>query len=71
MSKLNSLFSGTACKYLSAVDATAKSNQHEIGSNKFKVILGDPGGTKLRFDAAFVLFSESSDESLNVNDTVT
>ena len=71
MSKLNTLFSGTACKYLSAVDATAKSNQHEIGSNKFKVILGDPGGTKLRFDAAFVLFSESSDESLNVNDTVT
>jgi len=54
MSSLNLYFSGVATKYLSAVDATpSKSNQHEIGSNQFTAILGDPGTSKITFEDAY------------------
>lgn len=33
MESLRKHFTGVAAKYLSGVDATAKSSQHEIGSN--------------------------------------
>ena len=71
MSGLDKLFEGAACKHLSAVDATPKSNQHEIGSNKFKVILGNPEGQKLRFNATFLLFTEDAEDPISLVDTVT
>lgn len=63
MSSLNSYFSGVATKYLSAVDATpSKSNQHEIGSNKFTAILGDPGTSNITFEATFLYFDPVNDQ---------
>ncbi len=62
MTSLNKYFTGTASKYLSKVDATAKSNQHEIGSNKFTAILGDPGSEKRRFNATFLYFNPATEE---------
>jgi len=63
MSSLNLYFSGVATKYLSAVDATpSKSNQHEIGSNQFTAILGDPGTSKITFEATFMYFDPVNDQ---------
>lgn len=62
MTSLNKYFTGTASKYLSKVDATSKSNQHEIGSNKFTAILGDPGSNKRRFKATFLYFNTATDQ---------
>lgn len=72
MTSLSNYFRGTACKYLSAVDATpSKSNQHEIGSNKFTAILGMPANQKLKFDATFMFFSADADEPEICSDVVT
>lgn len=72
MTALNNYFKGTACKYLSAVDASPKtSNQHEIGSNKFTAILGVPGTNKIRFDATFMFFSPDAEEPDTCTDVVT
>lgn len=62
MKSLSDYFKGTASKHLSVVDATSKSNQHEIGSNKFTAILGNPGSEKRHFDATFLYFNNYSDE---------
>lgn len=71
MTSLSTYFTGTASKYLSAVDATSKSNQHEIGSNRFTAILGDPGSTKLRFTATFLLFKRDEEQPESCRDEVT
>ncbi len=71
MTSLSDYFKGTASKYLSAVDATPKSNQHEIGSNKFTAILGNPGTNKLRFTATFLYFNSDADDPETCTDTVT
>lgn len=72
MNTLRSYFSGVAAKYLSAVDATpSKSNQHEIGSNKFTAILGDPGKSKVVFKATFLYFNPDTDEPESCSDRVT
>jgi EcoRII C terminal len=72
MPSLSALFTGTACKYLSRVDANAQvSNQHEIGSNKFIDFLGNPGSSKQYFDAIYVLFDSNRDEPDICEDTVT
>lgn len=71
MTALSDYFKGTASKYLSAVDATPTSNQHEIGSNKFTAILGNPGSEKLRFRATFVFFNPDLEEPETCTDTVT
>jgi hypothetical protein len=72
MSTLKSYFTGVAAKYLSAVDASpTTSNQHEIGSNKFKAILGDPGATKVIFEATFLYFKPDEDEPESCEDRVT
>ena len=71
MTSLSHYFKGTACKYLSAVDATPKSNQHEIGSNKFTAILGDPGMEKLRFKATFLFFDSNNEAPESSKDEVT
>lgn len=72
MNTLRSYFSGVAAKYLSAVDATpSKSNQHEIGSNKFTAILGDPGKSKVVFEATFLYFNPDTDEPESCSDRVT
>lgn len=72
MNTLRSYFSGVAAKYLSAVDATpSKSNQHEIGSNKFTAILGDPGKSKIVFEATFLYFNPDTDEPESCSDRVT
>jgi hypothetical protein len=68
---LKSHFTGTACKYLSAVDATGTSNQHEIGSNKFTQILGNPGDQKRRFTATFLYFQPDVDEPVCCTGEVT
>ena len=62
MTALKNYFTGTAWKYLSAVDATARSNQHEIGSNKFIQILGDPGKETFRLQAVFMYFGEDDED---------
>lgn len=72
MTTLRTYFSGVAAKYLSAVDATpSKSNQHEIGSNKFVEILGDPGTSKVIFEATFLYFNPDADEPEASEDRVT
>jgi hypothetical protein len=71
MTSLSNYFKGTASKYLSAVDATPNSNQHEIGSNKFTAILGNPGGEKLRFKATFLFFNPDMEEPEACTDVVT
>lgn len=71
MTTLQSYFSGIAAKYLSAVDATSKSNQHEIGSNKFVSILGDPGAEKKYFEATFLFFDPDKEEPETCLDKVT
>ena len=71
MTVLSQYFTGTACKYLSVVDATRRSNQHEIGSNKFTEILGNPGAEKNRFTTTFLLFTEEADLPEVTGDIVT
>lgn len=71
MTSLSTYFKGTASKYLSAVDATSSSNQHEIGSNKFTLILGTPGSEKIRFKATFLFFNPETDEPESCVDFVT
>jgi len=71
MSSVSSYFRGSACKYLSGVDTVLKSNQHEIGSNKFTRILGIPGSEKLRFRATFLYFNSEVDDVESCTDTVT
>lgn len=71
MSTLDEYVSGCAFKYLSPVDARGISNQHEIGSNKFKYILGDPGLGELRFNATFVYFNPELEEPETCSDMVT
>jgi hypothetical protein len=72
MTTLRTYFTGVAAKYLSAVDTTpSKSNQHEIGSNKFIAILGDPGSSKVTFEATFLYFNPDIDEPESCADRVT
>jgi hypothetical protein len=71
MTSLRTYFRGTAFKYLSSVDATPSSNQHEIGSNKFTAILGNPGSEKLRFKATFLYFDPATDSPEACVDEVT
>jgi hypothetical protein len=72
MTTLRTYFTGVAAKYLSAVDTTpSKSNQHEIGSNKFIAILGDPGSSKVTFEATFLYFNPDTDEPESCADRVT
>ncbi|MEN9640624.1 MAG: hypothetical protein RLZZ262_2493, partial [Bacteroidota bacterium] len=73
MNSMRDYFKGTACKYLSEVDASpTKSNQHEIGSNKFAAILGAPNGSEKRiFVATFMFFTENTEEPEICRDPVT
>lgn len=71
MNTLDQYVRGCAFKYLSAVDAKGISNQHEIGSNKLKEILGDPGLGELRFEATFIFFNPELEEPESCVDTVT
>jgi hypothetical protein len=71
MTALNQYFTGTANKYLSAVDATTSSNQHEIGSNRFTEILGNPGSEKLYFKTTFLFFAEDDELPEVAEDIVT
>lgn len=68
MTTLSRYFKATAHKNLSAVDV---GKQHEIGSNKFSALLGDPGGEKLYFSATFIFFQPELDEAESVDDQVT
>ena len=64
MESLRQHFTGVAAKYLSAVDATPRSNQHEIGSNAFVQILGNPGDRKVFFEGTFLYFDDESETPL-------
>lgn len=75
MSSLSNYFRGSASKYLSGVDAgavdkTGRSNQHEIGSNKFTAILGVPGADGRRFTATFLYFRAGSEDAESCVDRV-
>lgn len=71
MENLSKHFKGVAAKYLSAVDATPRSNQHEIGSNAFVRILGNPGSEKVFFDGVFLYFDDSGEEPLKSSGLLT
>lgn len=64
MGSLRQHFTGVAAKHLSAVDATPRSHQHEIGSNAFVQILGNPGDQKVSFEGTFLYFDDESDAPL-------
>ncbi len=70
MESLRRHFLGVAAKYLSTVDATPRSNQHEIGSNAFVNILGNPGSMKVPFDGVFLYFGDD-DEPLRASGVLT
>ncbi|WP_375538771.1 type II restriction endonuclease [Pseudomonas frederiksbergensis] len=48
MEGLRQHFTGVSAKYLSAVHAPPRPNQHEIGSNAFVKILGNSGERRKR-----------------------
>jgi len=64
MESLRQHFTGVAAKYLSAVDATPRSRQHEIGSNAFTKILGNPGSQKVYLEGTFLYVDDELDEPL-------
>lgn len=71
MENLRNHFKGVAAKYLSAVDATPRSNQHEIGSNAFVRILGNPGSEKVFFEGVFLYFDDSGEDPLRSSGLLT
>lgn len=71
MESLRQHFTGVAAKYLTAVDATAKSNQHEIGSNSFTRILGNPGASKVYLDGTFLYVDDDLEEPLRATGVLT
>ena len=71
MSSLRQHFTGVAAKYLSVVDATPRSRQHEIGSNSFVEILGNPGAEKVPLEGTFLYFDDESDIPLKATGTLT
>lgn len=71
MESLRQHFSGVAAKYLSAVDATPKSRQHEIGSNAFVQILGNPGAEKVLYEGVFLYFDDESETPLKASGVLT
>ncbi len=71
MSNLSQHFSGVAAKYLSHVDATPKSNQHEIGSNAFARILGLPGASKVPFQGTLLYLSDNDETPLRAQSLLT
>ena len=71
MESLKQHFTGVAAKYLTAVDATAKSNQHEIGSNYFTRILGNPGSQKIYLDGTFLYLDDDLDDPVRATGLLT
>lgn len=71
MGNLRQHFTGVAAKHLSAVDATPRSHQHEIGSNAFVQILGNPGDQKVAFEGTFLYFDDESDTPLKATGGLT
>ena len=73
--KLTDVFSAAAVKYLTAVDANPHtSHQHEIGGlikAGIGALLGVPrDGTKQKFQATMVYLSDSDDEPVTSEDSV-
>ena len=71
MESLRKHFTGVAAKYLSGVDATPKSHQHEIGSNRFTEILGNPGDQKVYLDGTFLYLDDGQEEPLRATGVLT
>ncbi|AVF54165.1 hypothetical protein ACVWWT_004192 [Pseudomonas sp. TE6349] len=71
MESLRQHFTGVAAKYLSRVDATRNSNQHEIGSNAFANILGKPGQVRVSLRGVFFYFSDDKDETVRASGELT
>lgn len=71
MSNLSQHVSGVAAKYLSHVDATPKSNQHEIGSNAFARILGSPGANKVTFQGTLLYLTDQDESPLKAQSLLT
>lgn len=71
MESLRQHFTGIATKYLSRVDATRNSNQHEIGSNAFAKILGEPGQISVFLRGVFLYFSDGAEEPLRATGQLT
>lgn len=71
MDSLRKHFTGVAAKYLSSVDATPKSHQHEIGSNRFTSFLGNPGAQKVYLDGIFLYLDDEQEEPLRASGVLT
>ena len=71
MESLREHFTGVAAKYLSRVDATPRSHQHEIGSNAFTGILGNPGANKVYFNGSFLYVADGLDEPVTASGVLT
>jgi len=69
MESLRKYFTGIAAKYLSKVDAEGK--QHEIGSNRFTKILGNPGADKIRLQGSYLYLNDEQDEPLRASGELT
>lgn len=69
MESLHEHFTGVAAKYLSKVDA--KGDQHEIGSNRFTKILGNPGADKIRLQGSYLYLDDEQSEPLRASGELT
>jgi hypothetical protein len=70
--QLSKYFKGAVAKYLSSVDADPEvSNQHEIGTNRLKKFLGDPGGEKQEIPAVLIFLDQDEENSIRVESKLT
>lgn len=69
MESLRKHFTGVAAKYLSKVDA--EGDQHEIGSNRFTKILGNPGADKIKLQGSYLYLEDEQDEPLRASGELT
>ncbi|NAS95372.1 restriction endonuclease [Pseudomonas syringae pv. actinidifoliorum] len=67
MSDLKSYFTDVGAKYLSKVDV---GKQHEIGSNNFTSVLGDPGHSKIPFNTVSIYYGDQ-DEPVRASGVMT
>lgn len=68
MEKLRDFFTDVGAKYLSKVDV---GKQHEIGSNNFISVLGNPGRLKIPYKTTSIYIDDSASEPLRISGVMT
>ncbi|SDR70079.1 type II restriction endonuclease [Pseudomonas trivialis] len=68
MGDLRGIFTDVGAKYLTKVDV---GKQHEIGSNNFTQMLGDPGSQKIPFECMVLYIDEELESPIVVSSTMT